>query len=335
MKAAAGLAARPGTGGTEPRRRPAAPRPALGVALILVMAACFATLDTGVKYLGASLPVLLILWARYVFQAAVMSLWLGLRAVRGAGRAAFAAARPGFQVLRGALLLSTSFLSFYGVQYMPVAEFTAIAMLTPVVVTVLAAVVLHEHVSGLRWALVALGLAGALLVIRPGSGLVGWAAVFPLALTLAYGAFQVLTSRYAALEDPYTTHFYTGLVGAAVLSVVVAASPLPAAATLTQACAMQWALLLLVGAMGTLGHLLLILALGMAPASTLMPFTYSALVFATLAGAWVFGHMPDAIAVVGMAVIGCGGAACVWLNLREAQKHHRPVPPVAVDTMGD
>lgn len=329
--------------------------PMWGIALILLMAACFATLDTAVKYLGATLPVLLILWGRYVFQAVAMTLWLAGRGLRGAGPGAFRAARPGFQVLRGALLLSTSGLSFYGVQHMPVAEFTAIAMLTPVVVTVLAATVLKEHVSGLRWALVALGLAGALLVIRPGTGVVGWAAVFPLALTVAYGAFQVLTSRYAALEDPYITHFYTGLVGAVALSAIVAISPLRLVDALSGASALQWSVLLLVGAMGTVGHLLLILALGMAPASTLMPFTYSALVFATLAGAWVFGHMPDGIAMAGMAVIALGGAASVWLNVREAQQrspapaspttapagaaqasHERPgVSPVAMDVLGD
>ncbi|HWP19288.1 MAG TPA: DMT family transporter [Burkholderiaceae bacterium] len=311
--------------------------PGLGIALILLMAACFATLDTSVKYLGGSMAVLVILWARYLFQAVVMAVWLAVDGVRrGAGLlAAFRAARPGFQALRGMLLLSTSCLSFYGLQYMPVAEFTAIALLTPVVVTVMAATVLKEHVSPLRWALVGLGLAGALLVIRPGTGVVGWAAVFPLALTVAYAAFQVLTSRYAALENPYTTHFYTGFVGAAAVSLALWWSPLEAGQQLARASWPQWSLLLLVGAMGTVGHLFLILALGMAPASTLMPFTYSALVFATLGGMWVFGHVPDATAFAGMAVIAVGGAACVWLNMREAQRSQVPVSPVAADTVGD
>ena len=50
--------------------------PALGIALILTMAACFATPDTSVKYLGAAVPVLVILWSRYLFQAIVMLAWL-------------------------------------------------------------------------------------------------------------------------------------------------------------------------------------------------------------------------------------------------------------------
>ncbi|MCM5677966.1 DMT family transporter [Schlegelella sp. S2-27] len=303
--------------------------PALGITLILTMAACFATLDTSVKYLGAALPVLVILWSRYLFQAVVMLVWQGRR-----GWAGFRAARPGFQLLRGTLLLSTSCLSFFGLQYLPVAEFTAIAMLTPVMVTLLAATVLHEKVSRLRWVLVGTALAGALMVVRPGSGLFGWAAAFPLGLTVAYAAFQVLTSRFASVEDPYTTHFYTGLVGAVAASAALWVSPLDGWGTLLHARAPDLGLLLLVGAMGTLGHLCLILALGMAPASTLMPFSYSALVFATLGGALVFRHVPDGWAMAGMAVIGASGAASVWLNMRE-HLQHRPVSPVAADTVGD
>ena len=91
----------------------------------------------------------------------VMAVWL-LRS-RTSG---FRAAHPRFQALRGVLLLLTSSASFFGVQYMPVAEFTAINMLTPVVVTLLAGWVLHERVSLPRWLLVCGGFAGALIVIR-------------------------------------------------------------------------------------------------------------------------------------------------------------------------
>ena len=84
------------------------------------------------------LPVLLILWARYSFQAVSMALWLSWQTLSGRP-ACFRAAHPKFQVVRGLLLLATSAMSFYGVQAMPVAEFTAINMLTPVLVTLLAA----------------------------------------------------------------------------------------------------------------------------------------------------------------------------------------------------
>src|ERR1700712_3699015 len=180
------------------------------------MTALFACGDTLTKYMGGFLPVVLLLWVRYAVQAGTMGLWLARR-----GRGGFATAHPKFQWARGALLLVTSCMSFYGLQLMPVAEFTALGMLTPVVVTMLAAWVLHEPVSRMRWALVCGGFVGAVIVIRPGGGVFGWVAVFPLLMALCYGCFQVLTSRLPALESPYTTQFYTGFIGTALVTPVV------------------------------------------------------------------------------------------------------------------
>lgn len=315
------------------RRLPAAgalPRqhPLLGVTLIALAASCFATMDSGSRYLGAYLPVLLFFWARYAFQATVMALWLGFRG----GRSAFATAHPRFQAIRGALLAATSAMSFYGVQHMPVPEFTAINMLTPLLVIVLAGWWLHEKVSPLRWALVAGGFAGALIVIRPGSGVFGWAVLFPLAGALTYAGFQVLTRRLSGHESPYATHFYTGLTGTLILTPFLIASPIPVLDTLQAAPAWQIGVMLSIGALGTVGHLLLILALGMAPTATLMPFVYLQIAVATVIGWLVFRQVPDAVAFVGMGVIAACGAAGAWLNVRSAPK---PPDPVVADTMAD
>jgi drug/metabolite transporter (DMT)-like permease len=305
-------------------------RPLLGVALVICAGACFSLLDNCAKLLGATLPVLLFMWARYAFQALAMLVWLGGQR----GGAGFKAAHPKFQLLRGSLLLGTSALSFYGVQLMPVAEFTAIGMLTPVVVTMLAAFWLRESVSLRRWALVVGAFVGALIVIRPGSGVFGWAAAMPLLMALCYGCFQVLTSRLASLENPFTTHFYTGLVGAAALTPVLWLMHVPVWQLLRDASAQQWLLILVIGAMGTVGHLLLILALGMARTGSLMPFVYVQILFAALVGWLMFGHLPDRWAWAGMLVIAACGASSVWLNFREASAK-RLHSAVEQDTIAD
>lgn len=302
-------------------------RPALGIALVFLMAACFASMDSLIRHLGSlALPVLLILWARYSVQAVSMAVWLSLKG-------SFRAAHPRFQLLRGLLLLATSAMSFFGVQVMPVAEFTSITMLTPVVVTLLAALLLHEPVSKLRWALVLGGFGGALIVIRPGSGLFGWAVLFPLAGALCYAAFQVLTSKLSSLENPLTTHFYTGLCGMVLLTLLLALGPWQVWPALIAAPAWQWGLLLVVGILGTTGHLLLILALGLASTATLMPFVYVQIAFAAGIGWLAFGHVPDAYAWLGMAVLSACGAATAWLNVREKQRASLSV--VTVDTIAD
>lgn len=308
-------------------------RPGVGITLILLMAACFATMDTAVKYVGALLPILVVLLARYGVQAASMGLWLAVSQWRGG--AGFRSAHPRFQAVRGALLLASSTFGFLGLRHLPVAEFTAINMLTPVMVTLLAATLLREQVSRLRWALVVGGFAGALIVIRPGSGLFGWAVLLPLAGSVAYASFQVLTRKLSALESPYTTHFYTGLTGTLVVVALLLATEVPLRATLQDASALQIGLLLAIGTLGTLGHLMLVLAFGLAPTATLMPFMYVQIAFAAAVGWLVFRHAPDGWGWLGMAVVAACGAASAWLNVREAAAVRAPVSALGADTIVD
>ncbi len=282
-----------------------------GIGLILAAAVCFSTMDNTLRHTGRLVPVLLILWVRYGIQAVLMTAWLALSP---SGR--FRTGHPKFQLARGALLLATSAMSFWGVQFMPVAEFTAINMLTPVLVTLLAGWLLHERVSRLRWLLVIGAFIGALIVMRPGSGVFGWAVLFPLAGAVTYACFQVLTSKLSALEDPTTTHFYTGCVGVLLLTPLLLGSGLDVTATLAHAAPSTLALLVLIGLLGSTGHLLLIFALGRAPASTLMPIMYAQIGMAAFIGWLMFGHLPDGWAWVGMAVIAVCGGTSAWLNLR-------------------
>ena len=286
-------------------------RPLLGVCLIVLMAAGFAGMDTGVRLLRGAMPVVLMLWLRYAFQAIVMALWLSR-----SPNLSFHSAHPRFQLLRAALLLFTSAMIFFGLQHMPVPELTSINMLAPLLITLLAAWLLHETVSPLRWALVGGGLVGALLVIRPGSGLFGVAVLFPLAGVCTYAAYQVLTSRMSSLDNPYTTHFWTGLIGMLLVTPLLLLDGADMWAAASAANADQWLVMLSIAVLGTAGHLLLILALGMAPTSTLMPFIYTQIPIAVGLSWLVFRQWPDALAWLGMAVISACGATAAWLNLR-------------------
>jgi len=299
-----------------------------GIGLTVLAVACFATLDSGVKHLSLVLPMLVVVWFRYGVQALIMGVWLLSRG----GWRRFRVQHPRFQLLRGVLLLTTSVLAFYALRVMPLAEFTAVVMLAPVFVTLLAPLVLREHVSALRWALVVVAFVGALLVIRPGSGLFGWAALLPLTVAMASALFQLVTSRMSGLESPMTTHFYTGAIGAALLGVALLASPVDAFESLGAASLQQWAVLTMVALMGTFGHLAFIYGLGRAPTAVLMPFTYAQIAFATLWGWIIFSQTPDAWAFAGMAVIAASGATSVWLNVRARSQ---PQAPAAADAIAD
>ena len=305
-------------------------RPALGIVLVIAAASCFAVMDTTVRYVGAFFSVALVLFSRYALHAAIMTVWIAASPDKS-----FRTANPMFQIARGALLAFASAMAFAALRRMPVAEFTAIVMLTPLIATLFARAWLKERVSPLRWTLVAGGFIGALMVVRPGSGQIGWAALLPLAAAFANAAFQIMTSRYAPQEDPFTTNFYTGATGMTIALPILLASVADPLDALAAAPALQLGALAAVAALGTTGHLLLIMALGKAPAATLMPFQYAQLAVAALAGFAVFGVVPDGWGWLGMAVIASCGAASAWLNLRSAADKQRPVSAVQADTIAD
>src|SRR5690606_24218681 len=182
--------------------------------------------------------------------------------------------------------------------------------ITPLAITLLAATVLKEHVSPLRWALVAGGFAGTLVIIRPGGEAFSWASLLPIGLVAANAWFQVLTSQLARTEDPMTMHLYSGWSGTAVaalaLPFVWTALPDP----------WLWAGLCFMGLMGAVGHFLLILAYQRAPAATLTPYLYTQIAFAMLGGFLIFRHVPDGWSLAGIAMIAGCGAAGAWLTVR-------------------
>ena len=240
-----------------------------------------------------------------------------------------------FQLLRGLLLLRSSAAAMFGLQLIPVAKFTAITMLSPVLVTLLSALLLREQASTLRWALVLASGVGALIVVRPGSGLFGWAVWFPLLGTLSYAGFQVLTRRLSALESPFATHFYTGLAGSVVMLPMLPLAGPDSGAMWPTITPGELGLLLLIGACGTVGHLLLILAPGLAPTATLIPFIYTQIGLAARFAWVVFGRVPDPWGWVGIAVIATCGAASAWLNAREASARRKPLSALDADPQID
>lgn len=287
------------------------PHALAGIALLVTAVACFALLDTTTKAVTLSVPVLMALWVRYAFQAIATS----LAVLPKRGWSLPPTAHPKFQTLRGVLLLCTSLFAFFSLKYMPVGEFTAIVMITPLVMTLLASFTLGERVSALRWLLVAGGFTGTLIIIRPGGGDGGfnWAMLLPLGLVVSNAWFQILTSRLARTEHPMTTHFYTGWVGT-----LLASLALPFVWTSLSSWHL-WAALGLMGCAATIGHFFMILAYGKAPVSTLTPFLYAQIGFAMLGGWLAFSHVPDGLSVLGMVMIAVCGATGAWLAVRESR----------------
>ena len=291
-------------------------RQGAGVLFIILATLSFAGLDTSTKYATTLVPLLMLLWFRYVFQTVVT---LAMRFPKQKMQL-FRTPNPRFQALRGVLLLTTSACAFFGLQNLPVGEFTAMVMLSPLLATALAAWLLKDHVSPQRWFLMMCGLSGVLLVVHPGGQVFSWALLFPVVLVITNAGFQVLTSRLSGEENPHTTQFYTGLVGTLVMSPIVVFS------WDTAALVAHWPWFVLVGLLGTFGHLMLIRAYMRAPAPVLTPFLYTQIAFAMLAGWLVFKHVPDTLAWVGIAVIAASGVGNALLSAHELALQTRVIP---------
>ncbi len=270
------------------------------MALALLATLCFALLDTVSQHVGKLVPVLLAIWVRFVVQTVLTGalLWPQYR-----GRLLHSQHRL-WQLGRGLLMVASGTVAFISLKFIPVGEFTAILMLVPLVMTLLATWMLGERVHALTWVLVAGGLTGALVVIRPHGSDFHAGMLLPLLLVLINAVYQIVTSRMMRTEDPGVTHFYTGLVG---LVCTTLALPWAGSNALTT---LPWTVLgalALLGIFGSLGHYLLIHAYQKAPASRLTPLMYAQIGFATLTGWAAFGHAPDRWALLGIGLIAlCG-----------------------------
>lgn len=286
-----------------------------GIGFVVMSVACFAVLDTTTKHISASVPIMLALWFRYLIQALFSTVFF----LPQRGMSLFKTAHPKFQMARGTLLFGSSICAFFGLKYMPVGEFTAIASITPLVVTLVAALLMGEKVRKLRWALVIGAFVGTLIMVRPGTQHFDWVLIFPLMLIVTNGSFHLLTSRMARTEDPITMNILTGWVGT-----LLGAFVLPFVWELPTDW-FVWLQLLIMGSFATVGHYLLIRAFAKAPAATLTPYFYSQIGFAMLGGWLVFDHMPDQWTLAGMGVVTLCGALGAWLTVRESRVQVLPV----------
>jgi len=278
------------------------------VMLIVGAVACFSVGDSISKTLAARYPVPLLVWARWGMQAIALVVWLAPTMGRGMVRTQ----QLRLQLVRGALLIGSSLCFTSALKFLPLADVTALNYLTPVIVIVLAIAFLGERLTLPRAAFVVAGMAGMLMVVQPGADIFNAASLFAI-LSAAFYALYQITTRMLAGEDPRVTLFYPALVGAGIMTLVW-----PWFGTRVDVAWADAGLMLALGLIGTMGHFLLILAFQRAPASAITPFTYVHLVFATFIGWLVFGELPDALTVAGMALIGGSGLLLTWHERRRA-----------------
>ncbi|MCP4329570.1 MAG: DMT family transporter [Alphaproteobacteria bacterium] len=284
-------------------------RPLLGVGLLLVAYTIIPGLDAIAKHLAATYPVLEVVWARFFFHfllLAPFALWrYGWRGLWPPN--------PVLQVIRGGFLLGATICFFAALKTLPIADTLGIFFVSPMVVTLLSALLLKETVGIRRWTTVAIGFVGVCIIIRPGAGVFEEGAVFALGAGLCYALYAIATRRLSRTAPPLVTLTYTALLGAIVMSAVM-----PFEWVTPRGGDIGWMVLL--GATAASGHFFIIKAYEQAPASFLAPYGYAEIVSAAVIGYLVFGNFPDGWTWVGIFILIASG---IYLSIRERKVRGR------------
>jgi len=275
----------------------------IGIGLISITFLAFAVLDTSAKWLVATLPVMQVVWLRFVFHVAFAALFLGPRS----GMALVRTRHPWLQLTRSLMLPTMTALNFWALQYLQLAETGAIQFAVPILIAVFGAM-LGERLDLHRWGAVVAGFLGVMLIVRPGTEGFHPALLLSLGNAVLYALFNLLTRRLVRTESAEATQFLSAL------GALVTFAPFALVVWRTPDNATEWAVILLTGFSGGLGHYLLAVAHRFAPATVLAPFMYMQILWMAILGFLVFGDVPGPAVVAGAAVVIASG---LYLLYRE------------------
>ena len=264
---------------------------------------CFASMDATAKYLMKEIGPAQTIWARYTVQAILVTVLI-LPKINIYGKTKY----PKLQFLRSVALMMATTLFFFAFSKLGLAEASAIFNISPVLITLGAFLFLREQIGPRRVIGIFVSLLGALIIIRPGSGVFTVYALLPLGAAIFYSTYSLVTRFVGADESPWTSLFYSAIFGAICYSIYIVFhwNPMSNNALL---------LTIIIGLFGTAGHICLIRALTLGEASLVAPFIYTNLLFTTIWGLVLFGNFPDFWTICGALIIVAAGVY-VWTRDR-------------------
>ena len=275
----------------------------LGITLMIVTTFIFALQDGISRYLAGEYNVIMPVMLRYWFFALFVMTVTSRQA--GGLRKAAQTSQPVLQIIRGLVLVLEIVVMVYAFTLLGLVESHAVFTSYPLIIAALSAPVLGEKVGWRRWVAIGIGFVGVLIILQPGYGVFSPAAFVPL-LSAALFALYGLLTRYAARRDnANTSFFWTGTVGAVAITLVGVWFWEPMSST-------DWLWMGALCVAGALGHYTLIKCYEVAEASSVQPFAYLQLVFASFFGIMIFGETLETNVAIGAAVVVCAGLFTLW-----------------------
>lgn len=275
------------------------------IGLMLAATVAFTAMHAMIRHVAQGLHPFEVAFFRNLFGLAFLAPWLFRY-----GLAPFRTSNLRLHGLRSILNLVSMLCFFSALTLAPLADVTAITFTAPIFACALAAPLLRESVGKLRWAAVALGFAGTLVVLRPGIGEIGAGPLLAVTAALLWGAAILVIKRLTRSEPSVTITAY----------MMIFLAPMSLAAAIpfwTWPSMEQCGWMLALAAFGTAGHLFLNQALKEGETSVVTPVDFVRLVWAAVIGYLVFGELPDAMTWAGGAMICASAGMIAW---REGRK---------------
>lgn len=270
----------------------------LGIALMIAATFVFAMQDGISQHLAREYNVMMIVMVRYWFFAAFV-IAVASRATGGL-RQAVRTDQPKLQIFRGVLLAAEICIAVQGFVYLGLIESHAVFACYPLLIAALSGPVLGEKVGWRRWAAIGVGFIGMLIILQPGTGVFSPYALIPLVSALMFALYGLLTRFVARKDSAATSFFWTGVSGAVAMTVVGITFWEPMSGS-------DWLWMGLLCLTGAGGHFLLIKTYEVAEASSVQPFAYLQLVWASALGLLVFAEQLRTNVVIGASLIVAAG----------------------------
>ncbi len=268
-----------------------------GIGLVSLCYLLFSLLDGSAKWLVGSMPVIMVVWLRFVTHA----VFGGAVLLPIKGKALFRTRHVRWHIVRALMFMAMTGINFWALQYVQLTVTASIFFSVPVMIAMASALLLDEKLDAGRWSAIVAGFAGVLIIVRP------WGAEFHPAMlasvvnAILYAAFLMMTRRLAAYDSPETIQYLPAL-GAA-----IGLAPFAIAAWESPSGWLEWTVACLLGVLGGFGHYLLALAHRYAPSSVIAPFLYQQVIYVALFGYVVFGDVPSPGLWTGAAIVIASG----------------------------
>ncbi len=286
-----------------------------GIGLMLAGIWAFSFGDALGKYIVASYPVGQLLFLRAVASLALLSplIWRS--------RAEFLQLeRPGLHLLRVVLSTLEVAAFFVAVRYLPLADVITFYLASPIFVTALSALLLREQVGWRRWCAVGIGFCGVLIAMRPSAQTISWPALIALGGSVSFSFLMLITRSLRGASDTVlaSSQFVGTLTFGALLLPFGWITPSP----------IDFGLFAMAGAISVGALLCINRSLKLAPASVVVPYQYSMIIWAVMFGYVVFDDVPTMATLIGAAII-IGAGFYIFLREQALGREDTPVNPPA------